>query len=319
MEIQEERVILVWCTVSCCDLFFEEWLWAHQNSQNSRAAAHKIQNKYFLCRSWNTPGNTELLAHSCRIHGWRLAKLQSHRITTSGSIREKTISYLRYAPLVYVQRTKLHQYQCCHFLTDQSLKIDGHLLSPFRWLQMCEMTKLMYTWLVSTTTLFSRTPMPTQNSQVRFQWLCLALDCDHTAVLAKGGVPAEGLWLSRLGGGMDTLKLLSCVYCIAPSRFQAMTASLENNSFCNALGHTHIDCLLWMAPFFDSLLSRGICLSAHAASLITCYFCQLECRSMLWECAWVSLHTHSTHIKGNGGSDAYTTSRDAGNTVTGIG
>ena len=99
MEIQEERVMFVLCTVSCWDLFFEEGLWAHQNRQNSQAAAYKIQKKCFLCRPWNTPGNTELLAHSCGIHGGKLAKLQSHSITTSGSIWEKTIFYLRYASL----------------------------------------------------------------------------------------------------------------------------------------------------------------------------------------------------------------------------
>ena len=99
MEIQEERVMFVLCTVSCWDLFLKRD-YGHTKTDKIHRQLHTKYKRNAFCAAPGTRQVTQkLLAHSCGIHGGKLAKLQSHSITTSGSIREKTISYLRYASL----------------------------------------------------------------------------------------------------------------------------------------------------------------------------------------------------------------------------
>ena len=95
MEIQEERVMkFVLCTVHAGTYFLKRD-YGHTKTDKIHRQLHTKYTQAFCA----APGTRQVTQSSCGIHGGKLAKLQSHSITTSGSIREKTISYLRYASL----------------------------------------------------------------------------------------------------------------------------------------------------------------------------------------------------------------------------
>ena len=80
MEIQEERVMFVLCTVSCWDLFFEEGLWAHQTDKIHRQLHTKYKRNAFCA----APGTRQVTQSSWPTPvGYMGGSWQSYNLTAS--------------------------------------------------------------------------------------------------------------------------------------------------------------------------------------------------------------------------------------------